>query len=382
MKVAFISYWGVEDGLFKATVLPHLKVLSKLEQVKEIRLISVERSDFPSSRLGLNKVSFHPVLEISSGFIGKIKTIREISKKLRSFDHVDVVFARSSLAAIPVYFYHKKSRCPFVVESFEPHADYMVETGEWKRGGVKDRILRYFEKKECQKASYLLPVSENYKITLEKNGVDPSKLMVLPCTVDLELFNRNINDRERIRQKLGLEDKIVGIYVGKFGGLYEEEKAFQIFEESLSQFSDFHLLILSPQSKDMIEELAKRASFSSNKMTVMKVDSEEVPQYLSAADIAFATYKTIPSNQYLSPIKLGEYFANELFVICSPGVGDDAGRLSDEGIGITTHDLKNLKSKFESFDQPKSKEYALKNRNRDLIKDIYGKIIESLERNS
>ncbi len=59
-----------------------------------------------------------------------------------------------------------------------------------------------------------------------------------------------------------------------------------------------------------------------NNIVVKSVPFVEVPQYLAAADIAFAIRKPTFSMQGVAPIKLGEYLLMGLPTIASAGIGD------------------------------------------------------------
>ncbi len=382
MKLAFISYWGIDQGLTQATVIPHLAVLDRLLAVESIHFITIERtSDSIDKDHSLpDKVVHIPVFEAAKSNFGsnKITTLRKVYKKLKEVSP-DIIFARSSLAAIPAYFYNRKTKVPYVVESFEPHANYMVDSNEWSAGGLKYKMLKKWEEKQIKTANFLLPVAENYKEELASRVINPEKIKVLPCTVDVDVFQKDIGQRSRIRKELGIDDQtVVGIYVGKFGGLYQEEEAFGTFHQALSRLGNYHLIVLSPTKKEAILKLAEKTEFEISQLSILEVKSHEVPSYLSASDIAFATYKRFSSNKYLSPIKLGEYFANGLFVVCTPNVGDDANRLASYEIGITTDQLPHIDTFYKKHEASKSVEYARQFRGRKIIAEVYTEVIESL----
>lgn len=55
-----------------------------------------------------------------------------------------------------------------------------------------------------------------------------------------------------------------------------------------------------------------------------------MPDYLSAADFASGLHRSKP---YVSPIKIGEYWASGLPVFLTHGVGDDSEIVATEGDG-------------------------------------------------
>ncbi|MCB9189495.1 MAG: glycosyltransferase [Flavobacteriales bacterium] len=378
MDILFISYWGVNEGLFQATVVPHLKVLLEINIVNKIDLISVERDTQNDTSINFEGVNHYPICEENPGLFSKFGTMRKIYKKITELSP-DIIFARSSLAAIPAYYYMRKFNVPFVVESFEPHSDYMIETGEWKKGGFKQRLLSWYERKEIKYSKFLLPVSDNYRQDLISKGCDPNKVLTLPCTVDLNMFKPDQTINQQIRNELSISnDAIVGIYVGKFGGLYEEEEAFRCFKYFLDKYDNFHLIVLSPDRIEMILSYADKVNFNRDCLTIKCVDHKEIPKYLSAADIAFTTYKRTATSRFLSPIKVGEYLASGLFVVMVDGVGDDADRVEASNVGILMSNLNNFDELYGNFTEENAILYASQFRSRSLVYETYMAILSNL----
>nr|WP_255710117.1 glycosyltransferase [Pontibacter harenae] len=112
-----------------------------------------------------------------------------------------------------------------------------------------------------------------------------------------------------------------------------EDETFRIYKKCFALIPDFKLIILSPNSKEYIQKKLLQHSIEQSKVYVAAVPHHEVPAYLSAADFAFATYKPGPSKKYLSPVKIGEYWANGLPVLLTEGVGDDSDIIKNEGGG-------------------------------------------------
>jgi hypothetical protein len=288
--------------------------------------------------------------------------------------------ARSSLAGIAAYHYFKKTKTPFTVESFEPHADYMIDAGEWKSTGIKARLLNNYESKIKDAAAYLLPVANQYKDQLILQGVAPNKLITLPCTVDHLQFAHNTESRTKVRRELKINSEVtVGIYVGKFGGLYQKDKAFQTFKHIGAQFEHFEMIILSPTDKKDIETIATSNNYPIDKLHILSVKQKDVASYLSAADISFATYKSFPSNQYLSPIKIGEYWAAGLFTCVTNNVGDDSAIIEKEHIGSIIEKNEDISVLLKTFKREDAVNAALKYRNRNLIKEAYDLILNQVK---
>ena len=127
-----------------------------------------------------------------------------------------------------------------------------------------------------------------------------------------------------IRKRLTWNSATIGVYVGKFGGLYYEADAYDVFAPKLPALygpSAHHF-----DTRPIQRELEARGIPAEHRL-IFKAQHDEVFDYLSAADFGYALYHLrprTPSKVVLSPIKNGEYWANGLPVLMTDGVGDEA----------------------------------------------------------
>jgi len=333
MNILYISYWNLNDPLTYSTVFPNLKILSSFSWVSRIIFVNIERESGETYQLPFseNKVSYKPfisnthqnvLIEKAYDFIKAPAFIRQLIKEYK----IDALLARGALAGGLAYLVWRKTKIPFYVESFEPHGRYMVDTKVWRHYDPRTLIENYLEQMQKKYASGLMPVAFTYDNKLEKSGIDKQKIKTVPCLVDVKRFAFSDDARKIIRDQLGIpESSIVGIYAGRYGGLYLEEEAFHLYQQAFTFFgNDFHLILLTPVLyHDWIrQQLAKHTS-PSDHIHILSISHDQVPGYLSVSDFAFATYKVGKSMAYLSPVKIGEYWANGLPVVLTKGVGDE-----------------------------------------------------------
>lgn len=337
MNVLFIGYWGANEGLSKATIYPHLKILCQNKHVTSVTYLSLERQN--PSEFGLfshSKLDHYPVYiePYKLRWVNKMFSFFQVRRQAAIVVRnrkIHLVICRSGLAGIFGDYLKGKFQIPYWVESFEPHNEYMIETGIWKRGWISDRLYKASVARQLTSADFLLPVSKAYARRLAMEGIPGEKIMVLPCTVDIDQFAFNLAKREVVRSALGIEeDCVVGIYVGKFGGLYLKDEALEIFNNAAIYFGKFHLIILTPSPGEVPWGLQDDVKV---KRTVLTVDHSVVPDYLSASDFAFAIYRPGNAMKYLSPIKVGEYWSNGLPVLLTEGVADESAIIELEGGG-------------------------------------------------
>jgi len=342
MKILFLSYWEIEDGLTSATIFPHLRILAESDKVASITFCSVERTSatLTPATLGIPKVTHVPLSDptTNSNPIKRLFGFLNLSKQLSIFvskHPVDKVICRSATAGALGFRLHQQTGVAFHVESFEPHGAYMLESGVWSRWDPRYLLQQHWEKKQKKYATSLQTVSNNYLKCLQQEGVPDEKLDVIPCATDLDAFGFSISSRERVRKKIGLsEERVVGVYLGKFGDIYYDEDAFAIFQQAFDQIGpDFFLLILTPHDAAFMNSRIKKFGIPANSIWFRKVPHTQVPEYLSAADFAFSLHKKTKWSFAFSPIKNGEYWANGLPIVLPKGVGDDDAIALEEEAG-------------------------------------------------
>ena len=399
MKIFYISYWGVSEGLTVSTVFPNLKVLSEDMRVESIDFFTVERANdrnFKDSFEPINKVKHHPIHSKNFGFfiftkIADWLRIRSTISKRAQKIKPDLVICRGAMAGAFGTMLYKKYGIPFVVESFEPHADYMTESGVWKKNGLRCQLQKNTESEIKKYAKFLVTVSNNYCQQLSANeGIAKERLKMVPCTVNPVQFKFNAEARQLVREKLGLgADTRVGIYLGKFGSIYYDKEAFEVFKAAAQFFDSFFLILLSPTDKKELTEKLNSVNFPIDKVWMGTVAHSEVPNYLSAADFAFSTIKPADCRRFCSPVKDGEYWANGLPILLPDMVGDDSEIIKTEGGGaiINVNNPENLKMAFAQVGQQLNKgvsgraeiaALAIKHRNPDISRKVYKEILDEL----
>ena len=343
MRILFLGYWGLNDGLTTSTVFPPLRLLQERPDVEAIRLVTIERGADAQAKLlfapgfAVTKISFEPLRSRPAGnvILNKIEDFmrfpNELVKQVAAFKP-DFILGRGSPAGALAYLVWQKTKLPFYVESFEPHADYMLESGVWRAYDPRYLFQRYWEKRQKQLALGLMPVAENYRQQLISEGVPAGRIVTVPCSVDANAFAYEAAAGQRVRLRLGFAvDATVGIYVGKFGDIYYDQEAFELFRSAAEHFGPaFCLIILTPNAETDVRRKLDFVGLGPDRVFVTKAPHAQVPDYLSAADFAFSPIRPAPCRLFCSAIKIGEYWANGLPVLVTPGVGDDSAIIEAE----------------------------------------------------
>ncbi len=331
LRLLFLSYWSAEEPLVRSTILPYLKLMSEDRLIDQVWLVTVERGGDPSLP-GLNSMPgvHHVPVQMrwkGQGVLSKIDLfirlflvlVRMVRKQ-----GVQVIDSKAALAGGMAYLVHWFTGVPFIVESFEPHADYMADSGTWSRKGLYFRLSGWLERKQQAHARFLVTVTNNFASYLLQSDHSERRVRVIPSITDLDLFRFDPQVRAELRAELGWTDAVVGVYVGKFGGLYLDKECFQIFKVAHRVFGDrFKLVLLTKEPLKAIDAGLREVGLDAGDVVVRFEEHHRVPRWLSAADFGFSLVRPSPSSPYMSPVKNGEYWAAGLPVLVGDGVADD-----------------------------------------------------------
>jgi glycosyltransferase involved in cell wall biosynthesis len=390
--ILYLSYWSLREPLNASAVFPYLRLLSEREDVEHVHLVTLETAQgvMPEVVLDIDKV-VHTALEprfrkpfLLAKALLFVESIFFLARVLRR-ERTDLLIAKASIAGSLADLLNRLVGVPYTVESFEPHSIYMLECGVWKKWSLRFLFSRWMENCQVRRAKYVLTVTHNHRDDLLAEGVEPHRVKVIPSITDLSTFRYDAPEGYAVREALGISlDAKVGIYVGKFGGLYYDHEAFEIFARAIGRFPDMHIIVLSPSDHEVIRHKALAAGIPGERIHVRTAMHVEVPLYLSAADMAFSTIKPAPIKRYQCPIKNGEYWACGLPILMTDEVSDDHVMMR-QGIGgaVYKHDLSDLDHALDRIaailEDPQHKEkmrdLARRYRSIDIARQVYREII-------
>jgi hypothetical protein len=244
----------------------------------------------PYKRFGLKK------LVASAGNLSKLVAIIKKEK-------IKTIHAFCTPAGSIAYLLSKFTGAELIIDSYEPHAESMIENGTWKKDGMAYRILFSLEKKQTQRAKILIATTAGMKqYALEKYGVEVKRFFVKPACVDLIKFSPSEKDTSLLKE-LGFENKIVCVYAGKLGGIYLKEEVFDFIKLCYDRWkNDFRFLMLTNATKEEIDTEIQRAGLPENIVVSKFVYHDDVPRYLSLGDFAINPVKPVPTKRYCTSI--------------------------------------------------------------------------------
>jgi len=195
-------------------------------------------------------------------------------------------------------------------------------TQSTKREGYENsdhyNLSEKFEIETAKLASHVFTITGSIKDILVENGVDESKISILPNAVDIEKFAIEKRDEE-LDQKLDLKDKIVIGYIGSFveyEGLDLLIKACKMLYEEVGDV--FRLLLVGDGDVfDKLRSLTEDLDLSEFVIFTGRVHHDDVQRYYSLIDIAPLPRKGFRVCELVSPLKPFEAMASGKLLITS-----------------------------------------------------------------
>lgn len=337
-RILFLSLDGMTDPLGQSQVLPYLAGLTA--RGHQIWLISCEKEErFEEGQANIeafcqqHHISWHPqpYLKRPRG----IATMLQVRRMFRSASQLhqkhtfDATHCRSYIPALVGLKLKRKKGLPFIFDMRGFWADERVEGGLWD---VKKPwyawAYHYMKRKERRflaEAAHVVSLTEKAKLILgEMEPEVRSRISVIPCSVDLEVFRGEMREqRIEMRRSLDIaQDALVFVYLGSVGSWYMLEEMLGFFQYVSRSQPKAHFLFISHSPADLIREKANELDLSEDTFTVKASSRKEIPALLRVADIGLLFIKPCFSKQASSPTKLGEMLAMGLPIIANGGVGD------------------------------------------------------------
>ena len=355
-RTLYICYFGVNQPLVQTQVIPYLLEIMKSGTL-QVSLLTFEpdlRKKWTSEQIEAEKTKlaqlgiewhclpyhkrFSSIATAYDIFCGAWFIRRQIHEK-----NFDVLHGRvhvpTLMGALARKFSKQKPKLLFDIRGFFP--EEYTDAGVWPENGWLYRSAKRVER-------WLLVESDGFVVLTEKareilfpeskaTGFDKRlrPVEVIPCCVDLGKFSTANNEaRREVKDQLNIGNRKVIAYVGSFGGWYLTDKIFDFFTTARKNDSNTFILILTQRDKEIVSHALLSRGFSEADFYVGSVAPDEIPRYLSAADVAVSFIKACYSKLSSSPTKIAEYLACGVPVISNRGVGDLDELIEKNKVGV------------------------------------------------
>lgn len=343
-KLIVVVHYSLRDPLFYGNLFQYLCYYSKCKSNVNIILITHERKPFQfdsndekilfSQKLkkeynihwkplvwkSYNNILFKITRKIYEAFL--VFVFMFYYKIFHKYNHS--ISLGTSFGSF-IFLISKLIGIKFFIYQYEPHSEYMLDSGIVGKNDLSYIILNYIERKMAIYSEYI-STTTSYMIDRLKNEYkrDKNVYLIRSC-VDDALFNFSEDAREHLRKKFNFtySDKVI-LYAGKFGDLYycDEIPAFLKHLKKLDP--SWKIVIITPQEVNHIKSIFSRNGLEENDYILLaNIYYPEIKDYYSLADIGLIAVPPGYSKKFTSSIKIGEYLCCGLPYIICKGIGED-----------------------------------------------------------
>jgi len=261
---------------------------------------------------------FFELLEI----LYNIVAIRNLVNILKN-DNIHFIYERYAFYCFSGVLCSKIFNVPIILEVNE------ISGIARQRAQLFTPLAKKIEKIIFAKSDAIIAVSSYLKKSIEKHGVDPSKIYIMPNAVDITQFDRK-NEQVSLREIYGFDRSIIIGFVGSFSVWDNLQFLISIFDDLYLKRGNLKLFLVGDgYNKEELEEEVKIRGLDKHVVFAGRVKRNLIPDYISVMDIC-----TLPhSNPFGSPVALFEYMA-----MAKPVVVPKIGPIED----VITHDYNGL----------------------------------------
>jgi glycosyltransferase involved in cell wall biosynthesis len=354
-RVLFISYNGMLDPLGQTQVIPYLLELAK--RGVQFTLLSFERAaafegegvgrrdelrrELKQQGIEWHWLRYHQRPSVPATMYDVIAGIRKARSLVRR-NRIEMVHARSHIPGTIAVALKRSLGTKMIFDLRGLMAEEYVDAQHWREGSVPYRMTKAAERRIFEETDAVVTLTERiWPIIKDWDGLRGRDVQhaVVPCCVDLSLFEFSEEERVKRRAELGLGDKFTIVYSGSLDGWYLTEKMADFFAVFRRGNAGAHIVWLTNGSHERVRQLMSNRNVPGDRFSVLSVPARLVPSYLSAADAGLSFIKRCFSKIASSPTKNAEYLACGLPLIINAGIGDSDALVDEWNAGVLLEDL-------------------------------------------
>lgn len=231
-------------------------------------------------------------------------------------------------------------RAPWVLEIRDLWPESIVAVGAMKKGAA----IRFLERLEAfayAQADAIVSLTRGFVPHLAARCGDPSKIAILMNGADLSAFTRT-GDAAEVKQKLGLEGKFVGAYVGTHGMAHGLDTILEA-AELLKSDPRFAFLMAGGGAEEGRLRATRDQRGLANVVMLGQRPKAEMPALWSATDASLILLKRSDTFKTVYPSKMSEAMAMQCPIILGvEGEAKDVLDAAGAGIAITPESSQQL----------------------------------------
>ncbi|MCK4307330.1 glycosyltransferase family 4 protein [candidate division WOR-3 bacterium] len=211
-------------------------------------------------------------------------------------------------------------------------------------------------------------------------------VVYLPIFINTNVFQRDVLEREKIRNGLAINDKEILIgYAGSFSPVMGVPFLLEAFKNLVKRYENIKLIVIGGRnvpSSDNVPLLIDELTLKEKVILIPQQPHELIPKYLSACDIVCSPMINCEVNRAANPIKVYEYMSMSLPTVVS-AVGEVSNVIENgvNGFLVKPGDIKDLEEKLEwiILNPDRSKEIGENGRKKVMEKYSYDAIRDTIK---
>jgi len=282
-RLLIFAYYSFKDPVFQSAVLPYFINFPGKEQF-EFVLLTFEQEAYKLANAEKahiqNELKQHNIFWYARPWhSGRFKLFKKVydlfagiveATRLAKKHKVSAIYSEGFPGGVIAHYISKLIKKPHIIHTFEPHTDYMVESGVWKKSDWEARTLRKYEGVVAKGAFAIMTATQ---AMIEKwETKTKAQFYRVPSCVDLNHFYFKADERQRLRDKYGIaESELVFVYLGKLGGMYMEQELFDFFKvvyQHMDNHRSVRFMILSTEPAEKIEQLKQQSEIPNERFIV------------------------------------------------------------------------------------------------------------------
>jgi glycosyltransferase involved in cell wall biosynthesis len=344
LRVLYVCYLSLDDPLVESQVVAYLEGLHRCGHT--VHLLTFD-TDMPQQRrrelaedLERRGVRWHSLryhkrpslpATVYDAVMGAVAAIR-IMRRHR----LTTVHARNHVPAATALIVRRITGCRMIFDLRGLMAEEYVDAGNWHRGGLPYRLTNWIQRLALRGADGIVVLTDAVRRYLFDGRPLAVPLAVIPCCA--EVSGEGGAASGEVRAELGVGDRPVLAYAGKFSGWYMEREMVDFFRSAAGLTAGLFFLVLTQSDRALIEAEFRRAGIANSDYAITRVPAAEVERYLAAADFGISFVRPSFSKISSSPTKVAEYLAAGMPVV-STAVGDLGELFADGALGVLVDDF-------------------------------------------
>jgi glycosyltransferase involved in cell wall biosynthesis len=270
-------------------------------------------------------------------FVGALFIVREFRKH-----RFDILHARAFVPAVMAHLARFAGRLNtkilfdlrgLIIEEY-------LDAGVLSRSNPLSPLMRSMELRTLDAADGVVVLTDAIRSELFADSSHARPIERIPCCFDDRKFIFPTElQRLDSKKRLGLENRLVGIYTGSVSGVYLVDEMCKVFARFRDLNTQFFPIVLSRGDFNEVKQKMEQNGFGEDEFIVTSVEPAKVGDYLAASDFAVAFYSATFSRLATSPTKNAEYLAMGLPILTNAGIGDTEKELIEDRTGVVLREF-------------------------------------------